>query len=195
MCKIKILSSGPKSSKVFSNGLEVFPIGSWDFVKDQEFDKKPDFEFIIRLEKLGYSIIEHSLNLVLIIKNDTKRQACVIFNESRVSFFCDDVELLKLVYVFLMFTKPTKNTYNDFCKDTYKDFYLSKNDFIEELNKFDFELYENNDKFDILAYTGYYGEDPKIGIISGSNRFKMSVYNKTLLLNLFRYSLTPSEYR
>lgn len=182
------------------DGLKVFSGSRRDKTKKNYLIPNEDFIFI--LKNLGYRIMKHDdEDLIIIIKDSAKHsQACVIYHDSRVLFTTNDFELLKAVYVFVNFNNPSKSDYNDFCLGTGLP-YLTKRDFISELNNEYYTVVEKQkpdgtlNKIDIFADIDGLEKNPKVGHVSGDNYFNMRVYDSKLLLFLFKYSLTPLDKR
>lgn len=181
------------------DGLKVFSGSRKDKTKKNLLI--PNEDFIFRLKNLGYRIMKHDDDdLIIIVKYaDKHSQACVIYHDSRVLFTTNDFDLLKLVYVFVTFSDPNTENYNVFCLDTVLP-YLTKNDFINELKNLDYTVIENKNTDGILTKIDIFADvdgfkNPKVGDVSGDNYFNMRVYDSQLLLCLFQYGLTPLDKR
>lgn len=171
----------------------------------------PDDPFIRSLHNIGYTILDYDCEFgdgdpigpIYISKTlDKHGVGCVIYNKDRISFRTNDVNLLKLVYVFVNYANPTLDDYEEFLL-TPKLPFITKDSFISELKKETLntnERDEQNGKFrriDVLA--DLYGTCrlSRVGFIFAYDvaRFEMFVYDSELLMLLFQYSLTPLDKR
>lgn len=171
----------------------------------------PDDHFISLLHNLGYTILDYDLEYgfgdpigpIRISKTlDKHGVGCVIYNKDRISFRTNDVELLKLVYVFVNYENPTLADYENFRLNPNLPF-ITKDSFIAELKKETLNTNERDEhngifkRIDILADLTGTCRLSRIGYVFSYElaHFEMFVYDSDLLMLLFQYILTPLENR
>lgn len=171
----------------------------------------PDDPFISLLSERDYTILDYDreygdgdpIGPIYISKTIDKHSVvCIIYNKDRIYFRTNDVDLLKLVYVFVNYDNPTLDDYKKF-RSTPNLPFITRDYFISELEN---EILNTNERdehngvfrrIDILA--DLYGTCSlsRVGYVFSDNiaHFEMFVYDHDLLILLLQYSLTPLDKR